>query len=124
MIFRATFAVPLNERTLGHLLCALVAIDCDYLRANPDCPDLHYSGVRYSRESGETWQSIPQILASGKGDCEDLACWRAAELIVRKGIDARPEAVRQSVSGKTWHIIVNLPVAGYTEDPSRALGMP
>lgn len=124
MIFRATFAVPLCERTLDHLLRAMVAIDCDYLRENPDCPDLHYSGVRYARERGETWQSIPEILANGKGDCEDLACWRAAELIVRKGIEARAQAVRQSVGGRQYHIVVSLPVAGYTEDPSRALGMP
>lgn len=122
MEFRATFAVPLNEASLRHMLAALTAINCDLLREYPSIPDLHSSGVKYRRETGEVWRAIPEILRSGYGDCEDLACWRAAELIVRKGVRAVAMPIRQPVAGALYHIVVDT-ASGYTEDPSRALGM-
>lgn len=57
-------------------------------------------------------------------NCEDLACWRAAEYRVRYGINAIPTfiwKVRPN-GGHLYHILVKLP-DGRIEDPSRALGM-
>ncbi len=56
-------------------------------------------------------------------NCEDLACWRAAELRVR-GIRARAFFTRDRRSDGTtlYHIMVKLP-DGRIEDPSRQLGM-
>lgn len=71
----------------------------------------------------ENWQDIPTILKAGSGDCEDLACWRAAELTERDGIPARPVYRWRHRPGLTiYHIVVRLP-DGSIEDPSRRLGM-
>lgn len=58
------------------------------------------------------------------GQCEDVACWLAAELVVRYGVDARPDftcQVREDGS-YLYHIVVRLP-DGRVMDPSRFLGM-
>jgi hypothetical protein len=57
-------------------------------------------------------------------NCEDLACWRAAELRVRYGIKAVPTFIWKvrPAGGYLYHIQVKLP-DGRVEDPSRALGM-
>ncbi|NIP95456.1 MAG: hypothetical protein GWO24_19240 [Akkermansiaceae bacterium] len=79
------------------------------------------SGVRYRRDPAgqEPWRTIPEILERKGGDCEDLACWYAAELRMR-GI--RAHAVPQTRDGNMWHIVVRLP-DGRIVDPSKALGM-
>ena len=76
----------------------------------------------------------------GFGDCEDLACWLAAELDVRYGIAARPDFTKQTLAdGRVlYHIIVRLPdgvtlpdgtrthsIGGqsFMMDPSRQCGM-
>jgi len=58
------------------------------------------------------------------GQCEDLACWRAAELVVRHGIQARPDFTcdARGDGSRLYHIVVRLP-DGRIEDPSRNLGM-
>jgi hypothetical protein len=57
-------------------------------------------------------------------NCEDLACWRAAELRVRYGIQAEPTFIwkLRPNGGYLYHILVKLP-DGRIEDPSRTLGM-
>jgi hypothetical protein len=57
-------------------------------------------------------------------NCEDLACWRVAELRTRFGIDARPTFTSQvrPDGSHLYHILVRLP-DGRIEDPSRRLGM-
>lgn len=57
-------------------------------------------------------------------NCEDLACWRVAELRVRFGIGARPTYTSQvrPDGSYLYHILVELP-DGSIEDPSRNLGM-
>jgi hypothetical protein len=70
-------------------------------------PRLYKSGIHYERERGtEEWLDIPTVLEGGSykgefpgpwGDCEDLACWRVAELrelewhwaVPRRGKDGR-----------------------------------
>lgn len=56
--------VTINERVLGSRVV----------------PPLERAAVRYEAANVETWRSIPAMLEAGRGDAEDLACWRAAEL--------------------------------------------
>ena len=128
-------------RRMQILLDALTEVHVDHLRAYPKTPSLYDSGVVYEREppGREDWQDIHTTLRRGGGDCEDLATWRAAELLVR-GIPAkafgkpRPMLIPASCPegaltcqdepqmGTLWHILVRLP-NGKVEDPSRNLGM-
>lgn len=112
-------------RTLAVLLGALFEIDCAWLRSHPKAPGIYESGVRYQREpeGQEHWQDIRRTLELGHGDCEDLACWRAAELVVRHGIDARPlyKWKKTPRGGTLYHIVVATPHG--IEDPSKRLGM-
>jgi hypothetical protein len=114
-----------SEMALRVLLNALFTIDCMWLRSHPGTPRLYSSGVFYRAEpiGEERWRDIPSVLRDGWGDCEDLACWRAAELVEREGIAARPTYRWRRRPGITiYHIVVRLP-DGRIEDPSRKLGM-
>lgn len=115
---------------LDHLLEALTMANVAYLLTYPRTPLLYESGVRYEEEPDgrDEWQDIPDTLARRTGDCEDLACWRVAELRVAGGIGAtRAISVsdmpdRSGKLVKTFHICV-LRTNGTIEDPSRRLGM-
>lgn len=114
-----------SERVLRVLLRALAAADVEYLRAHPDTPPLYRSGVRYRAERvpREYWKGIAETLEDGHGDCEDLACWRCAELIVRQRVAAEPVFRYRRVGRlSVYHILVRTP-DGRIEDPSAALGM-
>jgi hypothetical protein len=128
-------------RRMQILLDALTKIHLDHLRHYPKTPSLYESGVVYEREppGREDWQDIFTTLRRGGGDCEDLATWRAADLITR-GVPARafgrprPMMIPRPCSegaiacegkpevGTLWHILVRLP-NGTIEDPSKKLGM-
>lgn len=113
------------------MLEALTTANMAYLLSQPHTPDLYASGVRYLEEEPgvDEWQDIPDTLARRTGDCEDLACWRVAELRVRYGesgathgisVDDIPDKSGQIVT--TYHITV-VRQNGAPEDPSRRLGM-
>lgn len=112
------------------LLNALYEIDCDQLERDPSLPSLFKAGVRYKREARgvEEWQDVSETVRRGHGDCEDLACYLAAEITVRHGIAARPDfTLREIVKPdgevtKMFHIFTRLP-NGVRIDPSRLLGM-
>lgn len=117
---------------LQHLLDALTMANVAYLLAQPHTPLLYESGVRYASEPADRdeWQDVPDTLARRAGDCEDLACWRVAELRVRLGekgathritVDELPDDRGRMVT--TYHISV-FRADGSVEDPSRKLGMP
>jgi len=118
---KVSLNVPANKATLTAALSGLVAANRVLLRRNRRAPGLYASGVRYKAEpkGKEKWQTIPQVIAAGCGDCEDLASWRAAEL-QEMGIGARAEVIR--TGPKMYHAIVRLP-NGRIEDPSLKLGM-
>lgn len=133
--FRITFVLDLfngprerelSRKVLDVMLQNLFEIDCLYLRSHPEAPLLYRSGVRYQEEpkGQEDWQDVPTTIGMGIGDCEDLACWRAAELAVRYGIQARPifKEQRREDGSFLYHIVVRYP-DGREEDPSRILGM-
>jgi hypothetical protein len=89
-------------------------------RAGRPLPPLYESGVRYSRaDPHERWQLPSETFARGRGDCEDLASWRAAELRAR----GEPATVGVRRTGpRVLHAIV-VRGDGSIEDPSRRLGM-
>lgn len=122
---------------LQRLLSAVQAFDEAFLRRHPLTPALYASGVRYRPEAEacavgadllacgeERFLSVPEVIAQGAGDCDDLAPWRAAELRVRHGVEAHAVVfcARRHGSARLWHCVVSLP-DGRTEDPSAVLGM-
>ena len=134
-MYRVTFVVNAfngpHEQELSHnilrlMLLSLTEINKMHLKADPGIPLLYESGVRYEEEppGQEDWQDCLTCIKLRVGDCEDLACWRAAELQVRYGIMAQPTfiwKVRPN-GGYLYHIQVKYP-DGRIEDPSRRLGM-
>jgi hypothetical protein len=138
-----------SQYSLLWLLEALCRVNQSHIRHNrglvargkaKPLPLLYFSGVHYEREKGtEEWLDIPNVMraASGRpeygndawGDCEDLACWRVAELRERPaelggGIKAKPFAKwkRRDDGSYAYHALVLLP-DGKLEDPSLTLGM-
>lgn len=119
-----------SEVVLRLFLEALTAANVAYLQSHPDAPTVYGSGVRYRTEKPkvkgapipEEWLTVPYIVQRGWGDCEDLACWRCAELLLT-GVKATPAFTFRRVGRySVYHIFVRLP-DGSTEDPSRRLGM-
>lgn len=125
LTFRPLFHAPITPRNLDILLECLTLLDLHWLHSNPDTPLLYESGVFYQREPDgqENWLTVPYVIEQGFGDCEDLACWRAAELRLQ-GIVARPFASKVVNSDGTvqFHARVRLG-NNAVEDPSRRLGM-
>ena len=91
-------------------------------------PPLYSTGVRYRGERCDA-PFVPgaceRFLTAAQGiierwlDCDDLAPWRAAELIVGGELTARPYCIPSEVG---WHCLVER-ADGSIEDPSRVLGM-
>jgi hypothetical protein len=105
------------------LLRAAQLLNEAYLRAHPETPWLYASGVRYAVEPPEIREEfacIPIVLGRLWGDCDDLATWRAAELNVRRGMNA--VATILHVGDRLWHCVVKFP-DGRHECPSAVLGM-
>jgi hypothetical protein len=79
---------------------------------------------------GERFRDVGQIIANGGGDCDNLACWRVAELR-QMGIQADPYMTNRPSpdgGGTIYHALVLWPAfanVGYrtVEDPSLLLGM-
>lgn len=133
-MYRICFAIDLfngprdriaSHKVLNILLKALVDIDVEYLKDNPQTPSIYQSGVRYVEEPAgiEDWRDIPTCLREREGDCEDFSCWRVAELR-RQGIAAVPIFGFRTLSNGdvVYHIRVQYP-DGKIEDPSKILGM-
>ena len=108
--------VPYGERTLACLLWALIFADQSYLisqdrkalqdrrmgRAVDPVPLLYNAGVVWKREEPqhrtacpegegqELFLGVRQVINQGHADCEDVACWRVAELRLGRSLDKRP----------------------------------
>ena len=110
---------------LVHLLEALAAVNEAWLREHPQAPWLYESGIRYEEEphGQDDWQDIPETIALRVGDCEDLGCWRIAELRTRGREYARPYVKRSLVGPRTVYHVAVRRADGELEDPSRILGM-
>jgi hypothetical protein len=102
------------------VLRALARLSYEQMQAHP-LPPLYASGVRYARERGrEDWQTAHETFSKKRGDCEDLAAWRCAELWVlgEKDADVHCYAPRPGLI----HCVVRR-ADGRLEDPSKRLGM-
>lgn len=112
-----------SENSLREALEDLVLINCSYLEKYPNLPDVYnrQAGLRYIREPAgqEFWLTYPVLVMLGGGDCEDLACARAAKL--RQSGDTRARAYLYH-KGNLWHVMT-MRGDGTIEDPSAALGM-
>lgn len=114
-----------SRKCLEWMLECLVNINREVLRHFPEIPNLYDASVKYAREDGtEDWESILSVIRHRQGDCEDLACWRVAELRERFKEAARP-IVRYRNDDGFWHYHIQvLRGDGKTiEDPSARLGM-
>jgi len=89
-------------------------------------PPLYQSGIRYEVEEGEEiWMDVPTLIDAGYGDCEDLACYRIAELR-NGGHRASPYVTFRQIDGAfRYHALVHRYDNGrhWIEDPSKRLGM-
>lgn len=123
----------LDERSLGHYLQLVLALNVDYLREVPQTPDLYASGVRYVPEPPgvERWLSIPWLRLQGHSVCHSLCAYRVAELRVKYGEPARfawHEEPPLPDGTALWHVRVLRaravkPGDSQLEDPSLILGM-
>lgn len=119
---------PYRNRALQILLWTMIRLNELYIVTHRGVPRMYQSGVRYIAEpyGYEQWITIPKIRRQGGADCEDLCCWRVAELRV-KGFEARPAWRHEDRRGpkgnfRMYHIGVFIPGFGF-EDPSALLGM-
>lgn len=125
--------VPKDEAVYQAALWTLTAVDLWCLKAawsrrlrvgQPYRP--LYEEICYEREPDgqEQWLSTEALYQLGKGDCEDLACARAAERLAI-GDFCSPAMLPQPTptGGLLYHIVIVNP-DGSIEDPSALLGMP
>jgi hypothetical protein len=137
---RLRLDIAWDVATAVDLLNALVRANVRLLRAMR-LPLLALSGVVYQAEpwGQEVWLDATTCLSLGVGDCEDLAAWRAAELLVygEQAIlpgdpgEGHPGPFEASVflrdqGGGLYHAMVRVTCSdGHTwiEDPSAMLGM-
>ena len=123
---------PSSQKRILALLEALTLINQFYLEEHPDTPSLYQlvkeGKVTYKLPqqmdednkgfNGEQFRDIGRIIENGGGDCDNLACMRAAEYRFRLGIAAQPYIThRFEPDGKSvYHVVVLLP-DGSSEDP-------
>jgi len=110
---------------LEAMLEALILANVFFLRHKPQTVSLYGAGVPYVAEppGRDNWQDIPRTLALREGDCEDLACWRIAELRVKNNENAKPHVTSKKIGDFTLYHIQVKRGDGTIEDPSRVLGM-
>jgi hypothetical protein len=115
---------------LQSMLESLILADTLYLKQTPATPLLYEAGLRYEPEEigHDDWRDIPAILDHKGGDCEDLACYRVAELRLLYGENANPYITYSMVHSARHGVfcLYHIRVAradGTIEDPSKILGM-
>ena len=117
--------VPPFPEALEALAEGLVGLNCVLFQhaeqSGVPIPELYESGVVYRREPvGREWWETAQdavgIASKRSGDCEDLACYRAAELRYFQGEPAIVRIMRTQRG--SFHAVVQR-ADGSLEDPSR-----
>lgn len=165
-IFRFPQSKPYSDRALACLLWALIYANESYLMGTGvEVPALYDSGVYWKAEEPqgrtacpegdgqELFLGIRQVQRQGFADCEDVVCWRVAELRLGRvpptpglaPFEGHPPvtAIRapfpelRPKGPNVWpafysrrtapnRIMIHIVVAwpnGFVEDPSRVLGM-
>ena len=111
-----------SRKCILWLMESMCQINETYLDAHPEIPSIYKTDVIYKMERGEYWKDVYNIMGDGYGDCEDLSCWRVAELRLA-GVKARPYIKWRKVQGSwLYHALVWRP-GNRIEDPSLSLGM-
>lgn len=112
-----TITIPADDATLAGAVEALARHNATL----GPLPRLYTAGVTYQRErrGREEWRDAREVLASGTGDCEDLAAYRLAE---RWDIGDRGARAEVRGAGPMKHVYIRRG-DGTVEDPSVALGM-
>lgn len=89
------------------------------MRQEPEVQDM----IERILRGVEIFLDVPALYKRGKGDCNELAPVRIAELW-QAGVDASPHLIKEKGLGGGWsyHAAVLHP-DGSSEDPSRILGM-
>jgi hypothetical protein len=113
------------------MLDALVRANVVHFRSRrlPRVADAARRGlVRYvdPRNKEDPWRDWPRTLASGEGDCEDIASAYVADLIVNEGrTDARCGFTIESIPGDVvpFRVHIFARVGRAIVDPSRWFGM-
>ena len=121
----------LTAPTLEALLDGLTEIDVNFLQAHPETltiDELAALGrLLYMEEpiGQEDWQDVPTCIRMGILDCEDGACWDAAQDIVRGEPSRAVASKHESAGGGTLYHITKktLGARPRTRDISRVLGM-
>lgn len=116
----AVIHIPTSASFYGAAIEGLARLDEEILSV-ADFPPLYESGVRYRKESPDTWRHVDDLLATGWGDCEDLSAWRVAELRV-SGVDPDAHVYVYRSGPRRYHAVVARG-DGTIEDPSLRLGM-
>jgi hypothetical protein len=111
-------ALALTVRSLLQAQAESVARE---IQGGRPLPKLYQSRVRYrperARGSGVEFFDDPwEVLARGHGDCDDLVCWRVAELLAAN----EPASVICQWRLPRYHVAVRR-ADGSAEDPSRHL---
>lgn len=117
-----TYSAPnqTNREAVPELAAMLRVIDQRKLARDPDAQAAWQRVIDVF--GGERFRDVPNILRNGGGDCDNMNCWRAAELRLA-GIPASPYVTSRHQGNRTiMHAIVEHP-DGTAEDPSRILGM-
>lgn len=134
-----------SQKALLWLMEGLCRINQDIIKTQKKLgkpvPLMYGADIHYQREDGrewwkqgtdlesqptELWQDIYTTIARKGGDCEDLACWRIAELRETYNRAAKPLVTYRFAEG-AYHFHALLWVKGPSgwrkEDPSAKLGM-
>lgn len=112
----------LDSASLVDALRVLVFANVLWLRRGHKVAPIYSSGVVFRSEPQaghgvELYQSIPEVLAQGWGDCDDLAGWRCAELV---HAGERADVSLTRVGAGEWHAVV-VRADGSIEDPAKVL---
>ncbi len=126
-----TLPPPAKITILRGMLDALILADLLWFQANANTPGVYDTPLQYQAEEigRDDWRDIPSVLEHKGGDCEDLACYRVAELRHRHGEPAQPYVTSTLVRSKRYGVFTLYHIRvkradGSIEDPSKILGMP
>lgn len=122
MAARVAVSMPaLGRESLADCLRVLSYANLLWLRSRPGAamrpPPIYTSGVRFRSEPQEgtgveLYQTIPEVIAQGWGDCDDLTGWRCAELLAS---GERADCALLEIAPRVYHAVV-VRADGRTED--------
>ena len=127
-MFRITYVLGGDEayrdRARKILLATLTLIDKSYIRNTPSAKNPRSLKFEEEGPGLDDWRDASALNVLGQGDCEDIACYTAAWLQAKHGLQAWPQLVTDASSGCT-HVVVEVAMPDGTKrtlDPSIQAG--